>query len=116
MEDVSRWIHELTDGDAEAAQRLWQHYCDRLIRLASRRLGNAHRAVADEEDVALSAFNSFLRGAAAGRFPRLEDRDDLWRLLVTITARKALAQRRRQRTKKRGAGRVRGESAFMRLG
>ena len=34
--------------------------------------------LADEEDVALSAFDSFCRGAEQGRFPRLDDRDDLW--------------------------------------
>jgi hypothetical protein len=47
------------------------------------------RRVADEEDVALSAFDSFCAGAERGRFPDLKDRDNLWALLVTITARKA---------------------------
>src|SRR5262249_55152785 len=37
----------------------------------------------------LSAFDSFVRGAERGRFPRLEDRDDLWQLLVVLTTRKA---------------------------
>ncbi len=36
-----------------------------------------------------SAFDSFCRGAEQGRFPQLADRDDLWQLLATITARKA---------------------------
>jgi DNA-directed RNA polymerase specialized sigma24 family protein len=44
----------------------------------------------------------------------LEDRDDLWKLLVTITARKIYAQRRRATTEKRGGGKVRGESVFQR--
>ena len=44
---------------------------------------------ADEEDVALSAFDSFCRAAEQGRFPRLSDRNDLWQLLVMITLRKA---------------------------
>jgi DNA-directed RNA polymerase specialized sigma24 family protein len=38
--------------------------------------------------------------------------DDLWRLLVTITARKAAAQWKRQCAQKRGGGAVRGESAL----
>src|SRR5207249_12254605 len=29
------------------------------------------------------------RGAERGRFPRLADRDDLWQVLVVLTARKA---------------------------
>ena len=42
--------------------------------------------------VVQNAFHSFFRGVAAGRFPQLDDRDNLWRLLVVITARKALDQ------------------------
>jgi DNA-directed RNA polymerase specialized sigma24 family protein len=57
----------------------------------------------------LSAFDSFCRGATAGRFPRLDDRDDLWPVLVTITVRKASDQVRRERRLKRGGGRVRSE-------
>jgi len=64
--------------------------------------------VADEEDAALSAFDSFFRGAAHGRYPRLDDRDDLWRLLVVITERKALDQAQRERRLKRGGGKLLG--------
>jgi DNA-directed RNA polymerase specialized sigma24 family protein len=56
--------------------------------------------------------NSLFRGAEAGRFPRLEDRDDLWKLLVTITARKAMKQQRRHFASKRGSGLVQGESVL----
>ncbi len=56
--------------------------------------------------------NSFVAGARAGRFPQLDDESDLWRLLVTITARKASAQRRRHFALRRDSGKVRGESAF----
>ncbi len=62
--------------------------------------------MADEEDAALAAFDSFVRGAVRGRYPRLDDRDDLWRLLVTITERKALDQVQLERRQKRGGGRV----------
>jgi DNA-directed RNA polymerase specialized sigma24 family protein len=68
--------------------------------------------VADEEDVALSAFASFCSAAAAGRFPDLADHDALWRLLIQLTAQKAIDQGRRQRRAKRGGGQVRGESAL----
>jgi DNA-directed RNA polymerase specialized sigma24 family protein len=67
--------------------------------LARKLLGNAPLGAADEEDVALSAFNSFCVRAAEGKFPVLEDRDDLWKILATITVRKAsrLARRERRR-------------------
>ena len=62
----------------------------------------------------MDTFDSFCRGAAAGRFPRLDARDDLWALLVTITVRKASDQVRRERRQKRGGGRVRGEQELAR--
>jgi DNA-directed RNA polymerase specialized sigma24 family protein len=103
---VTHWLHRLGDGDADAAQPLWERYFDRLVRLAARKLGGASRRAADEEDVALSAFDSFCRGAARGRFPRLRDRASLWGLLVLITARKAVNLSRHEGRKKRDDGRV----------
>jgi DNA-directed RNA polymerase specialized sigma24 family protein len=109
---VSIWIAELKTGDGQAAQRLWEDYFPRLVGLARKKLRAMPRRVTDEEDVALSAFDSFCRGANQGRFPRVTGRDDLWPLLVTITARKALQALRNQGRQKRGGGNVRGESAF----
>jgi DNA-directed RNA polymerase specialized sigma24 family protein len=103
---VTRWLGELKAGDPAAAQRLWARYFTDLARLARARLRKAPRAAEDEEDVALSAFDSFCTAAARGRFPRLDDRDDLWRVLVTLTERKASNLLRRQRRLKRGGGRV----------
>ena len=105
---VSHWLGELKAGDLAAAQPLWERYFGRLVRLARARLRVTRRpsADADEEDAALSAFDSFCAGAARGQFPRLDDRDDLWRLLMVITARKVLAQAKRQKRQKRGGGLV----------
>jgi DNA-directed RNA polymerase specialized sigma24 family protein len=113
---VTHWIGAMKIGDAEAAQRLWERYFDGLVRLARSKLGAIHRGAADEEDIALSAFHSFCHGAAHGRFPRLDDRYGLWRLLMTITARKALDLSERQHRKKRGGGRVRSESGLLKGG
>jgi DNA-directed RNA polymerase specialized sigma24 family protein len=106
-DSVTHWIQSLKTGDADSAQKLWQRYFEALVRLARDRLHGAPKAMADEEDAALSAFDSFVRGAAEGRYPRLDDRDDLWRLLVVITERKAHDQAQRERRQKRGGGRIR---------
>jgi DNA-directed RNA polymerase specialized sigma24 family protein len=105
-DSVTVWIKSLKAGDAEAAQKLWRRYFESLVHLARGRLRGAPKAMADEEDVALNAFDSFFRGAARGRYPRLDDRDDLWRLLVVITERKALDQAQHERRLKRGGGKV----------
>ena len=109
---VSQWLDLLRDGDPAAAQRLWELYFHRLVGLARGKLQGQPRRAADEEDVALSAFASFCRNAADGRFPQLADRDDLWRLLVTLTERKALNLVRDERRQKRGGGGVQGESVL----
>lgn len=75
--------------DAAAQQQLWQRYYQRLVALARRNLNGVPLRTADEEDVALSAFDSFFRAAEKGRFPQLEDRDDLWKVLMVLTLRKA---------------------------
>src|SRR4051794_13626583 len=104
---VTRWIAALKQGDPAAAQGLWEAYFRRLVGLARARLRDAPRRIADEEDVALNAFDSFCRGARAGRFPRLDDRHDLWQILVLITVRKAFNLRRYESRQSRGIGRVR---------
>lgn len=96
-ESITVWLAGLEAGDSCAVQRLWEDYFFRLVGLARKILQDVPRQVADEEDVALSAFKSFCHRAAQGQFPRLEDRDDLWKLLMTITVRKALRVRRKSR-------------------
>jgi DNA-directed RNA polymerase specialized sigma24 family protein len=109
---VVSWLARLREGDAGAAQHLWEQYFARMVGLARKRLRGARRREADEEDVALSAFDSFCRGAEQGHFPDLRERNNLWRLLVNITARKALHLLAREGRLKRGGGKVRGESAL----
>jgi DNA-directed RNA polymerase specialized sigma24 family protein len=109
---VTQWLYALQGGDSAAAQKLWERYFERLVRFALTRLPGQFRRAADEEDVALSAFHSFCLGVERGRFPQLADREDLWRLLLTITARKAQVQVRHQTRQKRGGGKVVGESGL----
>jgi DNA-directed RNA polymerase specialized sigma24 family protein len=102
---VSRWLQQIQQGEMAAVQPLWERYFPRLVELARKKLRAAPQH-GTEEDVALSAFDSFCRNAAGGRFPQLADRDDLWRLLVVITARKAAHLARDDRRRKRGGGTV----------
>src|SRR3954451_18244548 len=103
---ITRCIEALKGGDHDAAQRIWEVYFHRLVGLARARLHDAPRRAADEEDVALSAFDSFCRGVDAGRFPRLDDRHDLWQVLVLITVRKAIDLRQHEGRPMRGSGKV----------
>jgi DNA-directed RNA polymerase specialized sigma24 family protein len=99
---ITLWLGRLQAGESSAARPLWETFFARLVGLARARLRNAPRRVADEEDVALSAFDSFCRNAEAGRFPDLADRDGLWRLLAVFTVRKATHHLRDETRQKRG--------------
>ncbi len=109
---VSRWIEEVKQGNEEAAQAIWDRYFPELCQIARRKLRGVPGRVADEEDVALSALDSFCRAAKRGRFPELADRSGLFRLLSRMTRRKAVDLIRRSLTQKGGGGLVRGESAI----
>jgi DNA-directed RNA polymerase specialized sigma24 family protein len=105
-DSITPWLSLLREGNPEAAQRIWNRYFARLLGLARKKLGGRRLGIADEEDVAISALNSFCRNAREGRFPQLADSDGLWRLLIVITARKALHLLRDQGRHKRGGGRA----------
>jgi DNA-directed RNA polymerase specialized sigma24 family protein len=111
---VSLWIDRARWGDDEAAGQLWRRYFGRLVRLARAALKGAPRRAADEEDVALSAFDSFCRGTEQGRFPDLNDRDNLWRLFAMLTRRKAAHLKRDELRQKRGGGAVLDQAALAR--
>jgi DNA-directed RNA polymerase specialized sigma24 family protein len=111
---ITRWFGSLQAGNREAAQELWRRFASRLIGLARARLRAAPRRAADEEDAVLSAFDSFCRGAEQGRFLQVQDRGDLWNLLVAITVRKVSDQVQHERRQKRGGGAVLGEADLAR--
>jgi RNA polymerase sigma factor (sigma-70 family) len=113
---ITALVERLKGGDHEAVQLLWQRYYPRLVGLARKKLHGASRRVADEEDAALSAFNSFCQRAERGQFPDLQDRDGLWALLVVLAARKVADQVKHDRRDKRGGGLVRGDSALHPVG
>jgi DNA-directed RNA polymerase specialized sigma24 family protein len=115
-DSINTLLSDLREGDQQAAQKLWERYCLKLVAVARRKLGTASRRVADEEDIALLAFYSLCDGIQKNRFPRLADRDDLWKILLVITERKVIDHVRGQQRQKRGGGAVRGESAFGLLG
>ncbi|QDT97021.1 ECF-type sigma factor [Gimesia aquarii] len=101
-ETVTQWIDQLKTGDAQAAQKLWESYFLEMVEVARRKLQGAPKAMADEEDVALSAFKSFCLGAQKGRFPQVTDRDNLWPFLVAITSHKSVDLIRNENRQKRG--------------
>jgi RNA polymerase sigma factor (sigma-70 family) len=107
---VSRWITGLQEGDETSIERLWERYSNRLIGLAKHRLRDIPLRAVDEEDIAASVFESLCRGASEGRLKDLNNRDELWWLLLALTRRKIANHVRRETAEKRGGGTVKTET------
>jgi DNA-directed RNA polymerase specialized sigma24 family protein len=103
---VSGWLESLAAGDEAAVGQLWERYFPPMVRLARQKLQQSRARMGDEEDAALSAFDSFCRHAQHGQYSDLRDHNSLWRLLATITARKVAHLVRDDARKKRGGGTV----------
>jgi RNA polymerase sigma factor (sigma-70 family) len=103
---VSFWIRQLQDGCEGAADAIWQRFHKRLLQIAARTLPDYVRREEDEEDVVNIAFHSFFRRLHNGSFPDLQNRNELWKLLSSITRRKATNLIRNKNRKKRANERV----------
>jgi RNA polymerase sigma factor (sigma-70 family) len=94
---VTNLIGELKAGKPEALEKLYQFYLPRLLGLARKKLSQSPRMVEDEEDVVQSVFRGFCELAERGLYPSLQNRNDLWFLLFSMTARKIGRLRRAKR-------------------
>ncbi|MEQ9411387.1 MAG: ECF-type sigma factor [Fuerstiella sp.] len=114
-DEITELLQRVCQGrDEQATHKLWQAYYHRLQEVARRRLKDFPCRVADEEDVAQSAMNSFFKAAENRRLSPVQNREDLWKLLLTITIRKVNRHKERAMAQKRGADLAAGESGFAR--
>lgn len=90
--------------DEAFVEQLWNQYYAKLKIAVAGRVNAIRRPVANESEIALSAFHSFVQRARAGQFPDLDDHDAMWRLLKTIAIRKANDMCKHLKAKKRGGG------------
>lgn len=113
MDEITHWILRLKEDDPRSHEELWNAYFQTLLSAIRRKMNERERRSFDEEDIAVSAFQSFFRAVEEERFPKLDDRHDLWKVIIVIAARKISGRRDRISAQKRGGGNVRGESFFL---
>jgi hypothetical protein len=101
---ITRWVSDLALRDDDAARHVWDRFFHRLVALAKQQLQRRSWGGVDEEDVALSALDSFIARRGDGAYPQLGSRDDVWKLLAVITRRKALNVMRQEMAMRRGGG------------
>ncbi len=108
MDEQNRWLSDewltaLAAGDPIVTQEFWDDYAVPLQRVADKQLSQQLKRRVDAEDVVQSACRTFFRRVQHGEF-EFNDRDDLWRLLLTITLNKARMQARFHGRVRRGLG------------
>lgn len=100
---VTRWIRELKSGNKDALSKLWDRYFPKAKQKARHHFGTDSRTVRDEEDIALSVMGALFKDAS---LLDVTDREDLIRLLLVVTKRKVLSEKRSQKSLSRGGGKV----------
>src|SRR5262249_7937949 len=79
--------------DAKVIEHLFARYAERLARFAEQHLSKRVATRVDGEDVVQSVFRTFFRRYSRGEL-RVDSSAEVWRLLVSITLRKAQAKGR----------------------
>ena len=92
---VSEWIEQLKHGRESAATKLWDHFLEKLTLLVRKKLRSSTKTISDEEDVIIDAVDACFRALIENRYPKVVNREDLWKLLAVIAERKAIDQIRR---------------------
>lgn len=98
--DDRELVAEFRKGSESAARELFDKYCERLMKLAKRRIGQRMTSRVDPEDVIQSAFRTFFVRVKNDQFV-FDAEDDLFKLLVRLTVNKALRQIAHHRAAKR---------------
>ena len=105
-------IEQWRDGDSDAATKLYELYCERLMRVVSGQLLERYQQQIDPEDVLQTAFRTFFGRVSEGEFA-FEDDKDVWKLLVTVVLNKLRRQVRHMNAQRRDVRReIRGEADF----
>jgi RNA polymerase sigma factor (sigma-70 family) len=94
-------VDRLPTKDEAAAAQIFDRYANKLIAVAYQRLDQRLRQRVDPEDVVQSVFRTFFRRGAEGEFSSVDDAQDLWKLLVTLTRRRCAGVAREEGSQKR---------------
>ncbi|HVL13447.1 MAG TPA: sigma-70 family RNA polymerase sigma factor [Gemmata sp.] len=97
-------------GSESAATELFTRYCEKLMSLARRRIGQRMASRIDPEDAIQSAFRTFFARVRNDQFT-FEGESDLFKLLVKLTVNKTLRQIAHHRAAKRDPGKEAGGGA-----
>lgn len=99
---ITAHVRGVKSGSERSFEAIWAEYFDRLTELARYSLSPIGQQVATPDEVAGSVLRILWDGAQKNRFATVNDRRDLWRILVVLTEHKVIDKERQARAMKRG--------------
>jgi RNA polymerase sigma-70 factor (ECF subfamily) len=108
--DDRELVERFKAGSESAATELFDRYCEKLMGMARRRIGQRMASRIDPEDVIQSAFRTFFSRVRNDEFT-FEGESDLFKLLVRLTVNKTLRQIAHHRAAKRDPGKEAGQGS-----
>ena len=98
---ITHWLSKLQAGQSEAAEPIWIRYQAKLVSIATQQLAeNPDRSV-DGEDLVQSSFGNVCLAVQNGKYPDIDNREDLWGLLYIATVNRVREHYRELRALKR---------------
>ena len=98
---ITHWLSKLQAGQAQAAEPIWKRYQAKLVSIATQQLDeNPDRSV-DGEDLVQSSFGDVCLAVQNGKYPDIDNREDLWGLLYIATVHRVREHYRELRALKR---------------
>lgn len=101
---ITALLSDVRRADRDAVCALFDRCYSRVAAIGRGKLGGVHRRGFNEDDVANSAFREFLDRVAAGDFPKLENREDVWQILTLLVGDKVRDRLQHEGRLKRGGG------------
>jgi DNA-directed RNA polymerase specialized sigma24 family protein len=98
---VSGWIAKMREGDSVAIEQLVARYFGKITQFADGKLRCGIRVSDDGEDIANFVMQVVSNNVAKGCFPNLQDRDDLWFLMIAIAQNAVIDRQRTEMRRKR---------------
>jgi DNA-directed RNA polymerase specialized sigma24 family protein len=98
---VSGWISKMRSGDPDAIRSLVERYFSKIAQYSDHRIKNGIRVTDDGEDIAVTVLEIITRKVASGELPDLQDRDDLWLMMILIAQRSVIDRQRSELRRKK---------------
>ncbi len=109
---VTQCLLQAKLGESDAQLQLWDRYLCRLLGLARNRLRGLSDPMTEPDDLVSIVFHDFLLGISQNRFQKIDDRHDLWQVLVMLTNRRSIDRRRQASAYKRRIARPGDQSGW----